>query len=366
MAGRPGRWCVAAAAMAVLLGACGSSDDAGSATIPDRGFNPASDPSALRPPGTEIADGVHVQPDSALVGAAFPAVDEARGGPGTPSGWQAVVAVQGDPVAVWDAYAAELGIDDIAGAKDACVVQAPLEDGERDAADDQRFLTEPVIEGEVRLACTARIGDVSASLVSGVVGCVRPRMADDSDGSDDEPCELRSGSALYLRRSPDGPRSSSADPALGTDDLLRARGEATVPDGAILSPELQGTGPSNLPGEGDRIDDGIDPYLGTGGDDDPVAILPTDAQSLIAPAMLIDCSSGLVAVVELPYPPSEAVAAFAGGNPDGASEVVEGKLGATAWATRTFGAVGGYELQLTAVSGEEAGVSYVLATECGD
>ncbi|MGN6693572.1 MAG: hypothetical protein ACTHN0_05295, partial [Aquihabitans sp.] len=188
------------------------------------------------------------------------------------------------------------------------------------------------------------------------VGCVRPNVSDD-------PCELRSGSALYLRKETDDGGESVRGDALGTDELRRTAGD--IPDGPIVPPDLQGTGPSNLPGEGERLDDGIDHHLGTGGDVAAPAVLPRGAQSLIAPAMLLDCGSGLVAVVEVPHPPAEALRSFAPADPDAAAEVETGQLGDRTWATRTFDAVGGYDLQLTAVSGDD-GSSAILATECGD
>jgi len=392
---------VVAVALGALAGCGSDGSDGESVTEPERGFTPASEPGALQEPGTEIADGIHVQPDSALVGAAFPVVDPFEDA-AKPSGWQAVVAVQGDPVDVWNDYAAELGIDDVADAVHACVVGAPAKAPD-DAFTYQRFLTEPAREGEIQLACSARIGDLTASLASGAVGCIRPDMSDD-------PCELRSGSSLYLRRAPGGARTSGADTALGTDELRLAwatadlpregdgqaekgepvNGEPTqpepgapsttqvrqppdvhpgpidIPEGPIVPPELQGTGPSNLPGEGERIDDGIDAYLGTGEYVAPPAVLPNGAKSLIAPAMLIDCNSGLVASVELPLPPAEAVAAFATDDPEGTTAVRSGEWVGRTWATRSFDSAGGFKLQLTAVTGADDESSYVLATECGD
>jgi hypothetical protein len=368
MAGRAKRvGVVAIACLTALVPLVGCSDgdsDGSSTTAPARGFTPATDPGALQGPGTEIAEGVHVQPGSALVGSAFPVVDpdvHPDGDAPTPSGWQAVIAVQGDPIEVWDAYAAELGIAEDAGAEDACVVARPARPQDGRTAH-LRFLTEPASDQELRLTCVAQFGDLSASLVHGAVGCIQPDVADD-------PCELRSGSALYLRRAPDGPRSSSGDRYLATDPLRSDRIHAGLdaePEGAIVPPDLQGTGPSNLPGEGERIDDGIDAYLGTDGYDAPAAILPSGAESVIAPAVLIDCASGLVAVVRLPLDPAEAVRAFAAGDPHGASPVWTGKVGDQTWASRLFDAVGGYEMDLTAVGGSEPGSSYVLATECGD
>ena len=82
--------------------------------------------------------------------------------------------------------------------------------------------------------------------------------------------------------------------------------------------------------------------------------------------MLIDCNSGLVAVVAMPQAPADAVAAFAVEDPEGTTAVQSGELGDRTWATRFFDSAGGYKLQLTAVSADEAGSSYVLATECGD
>lgn len=341
-------------ALGCLAGCSSDSDGATASTIPDRGFTPASDPSALVGEGNEIADGVHVQPDSALVGVAFPTIDPYEDA-AAPAGWQAVIAVLGDPVAVWDAYAAELGIDDVAGAAQACTVGA-IPDEPDDASNHQRFLTEPALDDEVRLACSARIGTTEASLASGVVGCVRPNVSDD-------PCELRSGSVLHLRKDVDDGGEQLRGDALGTDSLRRER---EVPDGPIIPPDLQGSGPSNLPQAGERIDDGIDHHLGTDGAVSKEAVLPDGAESLVSPAMLIDCGSGLVAVVSLPHPPADAVAAFGGGHSEGSSPVRSGVLGDRAWATRSFDSVGGSELLLTAVSGAEEGSSYVLATECGD
>jgi len=344
---------------AIALGACSNSgSDGGTTTTSERSVAAASAPGALQEPGTEIADGVHVQDGSALVGVAFPSL-HIDAGLTDPKGWDAVVAVQGDPIEVWDAYAAELGIDDVAGAKDACIVQADRKgDGDEpyDASETQRFLTEPALDDELRLWCHARIGSTEVSMASGVVGCVRPNVSDD-------PCELRSGSSMFIQRARDEGGESLEGDALGTDDL---RVDRAIPDGEIVPPDLQGTGPSNLPGAGERIDDGIDPYLGTSDEEwvAEAAILPDGAESAVAPAMLIDCNSGLVAVVSMPEEPADAVAAFAAD--DEASDIESGELGSRSWATRFFDSAGGYKLQITAVDGDEPGSSFVLATECGD
>ena len=368
---------------AAVLSACSSSSEAGGRPPrrpagseqpePSPANGVSVDAASLQAPGTALADGVEVVPGSKLVGAVFPALDfSGQSGRTNPLGWQAALVVAAsDPTDVWDLYVDELGLGGRADARRACVVYAPPSAGDLDVR--RRFLTEARLDEHEVLVCSARFGGTSLSMAVGALVCPeaqpepRPRCVD------------RMVSHLYIEVTATDDPGLAASDELGTDDLRTERSsehahserevadvsDDPIPGGRTILPAPGANLPlSPLPGAGERVDDRIDYYLGDGDWVPPVAILPKGARSLVAPAMLIDCNSGLVAVVEVPGRPVQAVQAFT--DPDAPSSAdLAGTWGSGPWAGRTHESVGGYDLDTIAVPGAK-GTSFVLVTECGD
>ena len=389
------RWsCAVVAALAVgalVLTGCGDPDETGGSTS----AAPSADADALAGPGTPLAPGVEVVDGSRLVGRVFPwappdmgiAMEAWEGrGTGTAPGWQALLVVDGDPIEVWDGYAAALGVPE-ASAVESCtvdIVTAPDITAEEatttmmapetpaDAAVRSRFLTEPALAGENVLDCSARVG---AAQMFMKVGASRTCVSG-ADGSND--CSLRPLSHLMIRvGEPQGEQ-----PSFGTTELRYERGFAAagpdgvdggsetwpgVPEGDVVPPQLPDLGPEPaLPAAGDPLDDGIDPFLSYQGSS--VFAVPPGARSLVAPALVIDCNSGLVTVLRMPGTPADAIAYF-----DGAADMddpIRTSEGTTsdddrAWVTGMIATAGGYYLGVTAVAHDDSSTD-VLIDECGD
>jgi hypothetical protein len=193
----------------------------------------------------------------------------------------------------------------------------------------------------------------------------------------DEGCAPRLASHLYLRITDGRLPGDPASDVLGTDGLRATRAQAasgglapyTIPRGPIVAPRLDGGRVrSRLPEEGERLDDGLDSFLGGPGEPGlGPAVLPEGARSLIAPAIPLDCNGGLVAVARVPGGPVDAIASF---DPDAIDRVDtawmrEGTSDGIGWAAFRFDTAGGYQLMTTAIAtGDDS--SIVLATECGD
>lgn len=92
---------VVLAVAAVLLVTQEDGED-GSGPISSSGPLP---PETLSGPGTTLPDGLEVADGSSLIG---PAVVDEVDGSGVPLSWFAVLVVEGDPLAVWRSYAAQL------------------------------------------------------------------------------------------------------------------------------------------------------------------------------------------------------------------------------------------------------------------
>lgn len=329
------RWVAIPSALVVTLASCTGSDTTPSPppspTAPERPVAVVEE--ALSPPGTELAPGVEVQDGSILVGPTVPLIGE--GAPfGSPSfttdiGWEAVLVVDGDPVEVWDSYVRGLGLDDDNVAAKNCGVlemRGPDENGEY--GDDIG-----VVAGR-QIRCFG----TSMTVQVGDAGC-------DLRIEDDIRCD-RSVSHLYL---------SVRDEPLGGDYLPNGTG---VPEDLELAEDL----PSRLPEPGERYDDGLDRFL----DDTPIAVVPEGARSLVAPAMVVECNSGLIALLDVPGAPTDAIARFGG---DGEEEQIyvpnAGSRDGRQWAHGVQSATGGYRIDLTAVDTGN-GRSAVLILECGD
>ena len=354
---------------ALMAFASGCSDEAPD-PVSDRdnavGELVAVDERSLRPPGTEMGPGAEVQPGSALVGTSMPIVNFASGSEtGAPVlGWQAVLVVEGDPIEVWDRYVTHLGLyDDRAFGVGSCIVQAfsastPF-GGEDEEPWPQRFLTAPPVEGENRLACYVDAARVRMALVVGAMPCLDYKV-------DEPPCPLHLVSHLYIRVL-DAPQDQG--PArFGTDRLNFGRN--TIPSGAIVLPAFEEDQlVSRLPKEGERYDDGLDYFLDPASSSDdpmPISLVPEGGRSLVAPAILLYCNSGLVAVLEVPGSPVNAVDTFAQADPHNRFIRLEGvDANGRSWTGGAVSSAGGYGVTVVGVdAGNET--STVLVTECGD
>ena len=139
-----------------------------------------------------------------------------------------------------------------------------------------------------------------------------------------------------------------------------------MPEGVVVAPQLADVGPEpRLPAAGDPLDDGIDPFLSYQGSS--VFAVPPGARSLVAPALVIECNSGLVTVLRMPGSPTDAIAYF-----DGAADMddpITTTDGATddgrTWITGMISTAGGYYLGVTAVAHDDSSTD-VLIDECGD
>ena len=355
-------------AFMTLTSACGG-NPGGQAADPDEapGALVAVDEASLRPPGTELAPGVEVQTGSSLVGTSMPIVDVYQeSGSGSESlGWQAVLVVEGNPIEVWDRYVAHLGVDDAqAYAVGSCVVQAEeqLKEGELFTPPPERSVTEPPVEGENRIACHANVAGVTMALVMGTMPCLDYKI-------DDPPCPLHSASHLYIgvrhqvddRLEADGTRA--IEPTPGTEPPETMESVPQPEDALDMAALLDDEAVSRLPEEGERFDDGLDYYL----DGSDVALVPEGGRSLVAPAILLDCNSGLVALLEVPGTPADVVGIFdeADDQDDDLISVEGTDAQGRSWAGGTITTAGGYYLDLVALD-TGGGTSTVLLDECGD
>jgi hypothetical protein len=366
-------------AAALLATGCGDDGDdvaGGGSEPPARRI--AVDASSLRPAGTEIVPGVEVQPGSSLVVGAFPMVDFYPRSPDIPNelGWQAVVVVEGEPVEVWDRYAEAMDIADTGSAVSSCVVARAerLVELGTTPVEEERFLTEDRIEGENRMTCLAHTsGGTTMSMAIGVSreACVSERVED---------CVVRPTSHLLLqkRTTTESSRYPEQD-RLGTDQLRFERGapqseaeglsqRVAIPDGDPIPPRLDDPIPgSRLPAEGEPFDDGLDYYL-AGSEANSV---PDGGSSLVAPAKLIDCNSGLVAILRVPLGIKDSLTYFdeADDHDDPMATVQIGTDAAGRdWAGGEITTAGGYYLDVLAVQDgkDREDSSIVLLTECGD
>lgn len=373
----------ALAGLAVVGAGCGS-DDSGVASGgeaarerisgDDAGLPVAAVAEALHGPGTDLAAGVQVQDGSVRVGPTFPSPDFSSSEAGMSLGWQALLVVDGDPYQVWEDYVAELGLGEGADPRSACVVTAvptmsptsvPVDTVAAPAPTwRSRFVTETPLDGENRLDCLAHEGTAAMSLSVGAEPCLGmpPRT---------EQCPPRAVSHLYLRVEAAG--LADGYERFGADQLRfervpgaveRERDPAPVPTGDLVPPRFLEQHDSRLPGPGERFDDMLDYFL----DGSLVAKVPASGRSLVAPSMLLDCNSGLVAVLELPHQPDEVIAMFdvAEESDDPVPAVLSGSdEEGRAWSAGWIGTAGGYYLYMTAIQ-TAVDVSTVLLTECGD
>jgi hypothetical protein len=326
------------------------------------------------PPGTILHGSVDVVDGTELVGSVFPFVNpnSARSAAPTsapPDGWQALLTVTGDPIDAWNAYAKALGVDDLAGAIPSCEVSAvtagPIPPPDESWPVVHRRLTEPRLDGENRLECAATVGAVTMSLVVGVARRCEPAV-----GGPKTHCDLRRVAHLLIRvQAPDQPTTDR--PSVGPESAYDEHGtRAAATSGTVVRPRLSTKGATSvLPGPGQSIDDGLDYYLqeGLGAGSTSVFTVPRGGRSLVAPALLIQCNSGLVAALRLEGTPRQVADGFdAQGTQDDPMVRAEGDLAdGHSWVSGEIATAGGYYLDVAAVAVDD-GHSDVLVTECGD
>lgn len=362
--------------VAASAASCSNGSDEASGPEPASVGRVAVDASRLQPPGTPLGPGAEVQAGSYLVGEALPVVEfypQPGVAPG-PLGWQAVLIVDGDPIEVWNRYVEHLGLaDERATAHGSCLVKVTRTPTAEELAADsnagqpiERFITEPPLEGENLIECYAAAEGVTMALAVGTLPCL-------SFQPSEPPCRAHAVSHLYVSVTEDS--LNEAFVQLGADQLRFERAQTPadpdnvveplpVPSGPAVPPSLEGGGESRLPEEGERLDDNLDYFL----DRWPVGLVPRGARSLVAPAMLIDCNSGLVALLEVAGSPVEAVRLFreaAGSGEAGAAPVTGDDSQGRAWAGGEISSAGGYDIDLVALD-TGGGKSAVLFTECGD
>ena len=389
MAHHSRRWVPVLGAFMALASACGDNVGGRTAASDEASGRPvAVDEASLRPPGTELAPGVEVQTGSALVETSMPFVDHYQDPGSRPKtrGWQAVLLVEGNPIEVWDRYVAHLGVDDDrAYAPGSCVVQAvrptTREDSKALQADGgprfvpgvERLLSEPPIDGENRILCHAMVPGVTMVLVMGAMPCLDYQVPD-------PPCPVHSASHLFINVADPPPENWPEDlKSFGADGVSAKRNMTPMPSAdpgdttgwestdAIVRARLDGDLVSRLPEEGERYDDELDYFL----DElrphkSDIALVPEGGRSLVAPAMLLDCNSGLVALLEVPGTPAEVRDMFDRADEHDSFYGVEPTdAEGRSWAGAEINSAGGYYLDLMALDSGD-GMSTVLITECGD
>lgn len=344
-------------ALALVIAGCGD-EAVGPASAPTSApivLPIAADRSALRPPGTELAEGVEVQEGSWLVGEAVPHGED-------DAGWTALVVLDGDPVEVWDRYATALGVDDRADAAHACVV---LRVGDPLRAPDEpiphppaRLLTRPRIDGENRVACSAQLDDVTMLL--GYGSSYSPDVCERAGTGAAPECRRTAEAHLYLATGDDrGPARFGADELRyrlgGTSDEL-----APVPEGEVVAPAFSVTP--------DVVD------LAVAGDDlggthvgRPGWVLPDGMRELVAPTTLLQCADGLVTVLAAASEPVAAVTALLSeAHPADRGPIREGSdRRGRRWAAGSSAEAGGYHVNLVALD-SGADRSTVVVTVCND
>lgn len=339
-------------------------------------FGVAFEPDSLSGPGTSLFGEIEVQEGSQLVGPVFPSASvTGPGGNDGLNGYQAVLILEGDPVEVWNSYAESFGIDEAASATQSCVVRAVPEpasgqdvgDGETEDTVqvdqypkiEERFLTEPRVEGENQVECSANSPAGSMWLSAGVgeavgepVGhmVVSQPLGGSAVEAEGDVSNLGTTSLRYQRSQEMNPDVQGPDPV-------------DVPSGEIASLEFPADlDPPSLPVAGERIDSAIDSFL----DYTKLGVLPDGFSSLVFPVLSGQCNSGLFAVVQYDGSPGDAVAAFKA--VAGSDESYEGTF--TDLEDREveaidFPSAGGYHIEMFATE-TSPGATTMLYFECGD
>ena len=330
---------------------------------------------ALRGPGTTVVDGVEVQEGSQLVVGAFPLVGRPMHPTASldqredPAGWQALFVIDGDPVEVWERYASALGEPERAAALQRCTVtRLPPHEPYEDTHENRfgltppapvRFLTGERIEGENQLSCSADLERLTMSMVYGTASATK-RGCSNFPPVVDECVEVPVAHLLIEVLDDDTP----LDPARS-----RIPPGPTLPPGELVLPRIVVPPGSELPGEGEPFDARLDSNLHSGRETAPVALIPQGGQSLVAPAQLISCYTGTVAVLTLPMEPQDAVDWYVQpGHHDDDPErfrVRGNDEHGRAWQFGVAATASGYAIEVLAVEAEVGG-STVLLRNCGE
>ncbi len=355
---------VVAAVTALLVAGCGGStseaeDVGGPPSTPAEALPIAVETSALLAPGTEIVEGVAVQEGTWLVGSAFP-------GHWGDESWQALLVLEGEPLAVWDRYAGALGIEDRASARQSCVVMrvgdppGPLHDPSSDRPP-TRFITEEPIDDENRVECRAEVD--GTTMVLGYGPSYSPDLC--HLPSEDQPwdCRRPTEAHLYLRsRQDDG----AGYPRFATDELRMLRSgsgdqPAPVPSGEVIAPSFD-LPPDlvPLPAAGEPVNGGL-----SGG---PRWRLPDGARGVVAGVSLMHCTGSMATVWEVPGAPADAVEALLADAADG-DRYGAISHGADArgrdWTMESTAEAGGLHVTVVALATTDE-VSSVMLTSCND
>lgn len=176
---------------AILCGSCGGSAEP---------VNAAD----LRGPGTDLPDGLSVQPGSQLIGPVVPAVPGAGAGA---SGWRAVVLVDGDPVDIWDSY-----LDHVRTALDLELPAAPAGagcQGDGEKLDCSWFVQFAESDGYVSLQLEAPVGDVTGRWQ---IELDTDGVAERRSGRVEDPSPLDVDVEPPARNPPAGDRPEPGDP----------------------------------------------------------------------------------------------------------------------------------------------------------
>lgn len=355
----------------------------------------AVEKAALSPAGTPIGDGVSVPTGAWLVATRFPTRSEWSYGAEqhVDEGWAAVLLVEGPPLDVWNEVVRSAGMSEQARAAGSCVVMAdprrteaesigptttvstestappptsgagsiaPTTTAGAEWADPRRPLDGPARRGDLSLRCSATEGAWSVAMSAGVA----PNCTEESPSSTlpKTQCGLLAQRHLTIHRATSPP--SRITP---TEGMYGATGYSSAsPTGAPNvppMPEEREDALTWLPAEGQLVDSRLDYFLWTG------AVVSAGASSVVAPAMVTPCNSGLVAVLNSPLAPEKALGSITmSDQPDGNEVTTGAGPDGRAWATVLLSAAGGYYLDITAIEKSTGGSdgSWILATECGD
>lgn len=388
---RSGRRTVAVALVLTVLASCSGSANgsvARSTRSGEKVKGVAVDRAALLGPGTEVGNGLKVPAGASLVGTTFPyrPVWSIASGEDLDTAWKAVLLVDGSPLEVWNAVVEQIGLADGAKADGACVVWAdpgPSSDSATSSTEIDATKTTVVVESvadlpvrslrapaqkdDSRLQCEAEEGDWTLWMVAGVQdNCLNNSIGPEKVVKD---CGRFAQRHLVVQRQHVSPPNASNSASYGGSAVSDDPPTGTEPQLPPM-PEDVSEAKSWLPAEGEQVDAGLDYQLDQG------AMVSKGAKSVVAPALMRYCTSGLVAVLDSPLEPLGALDSIqmrnAENHPPARSEVVEGAdENGRKWASFELSSAGGYYINITAIertagdSGASSG-SWVLADECGD
>ena len=285
-----------------------------------------------------------------------------------PVGWQALFVIDGDPVDVWDRYASALGEPERAAALQRCTVtRLPPHEPYEDTHENRfgltppapvRFLTGARIDGENQLSCSVTLERLTMTMVYGTATATK-RGCSDHPPDVDECVEVPVAHLLVEVLDDDTPLAPAPSP-FPTGP--------TLPPGELVVPRIDVPPGSELPGGGEPFDARLDSNLHDGPSAYPVALVPPGGQSLVAPAQLLACYTGTVAVLELPMDPQEAIDWYVqAGHTDDPERFREHGVDehGRAWQFGVAATASGYAIEVLALEATDGG-SHVLLRNCGE